>query len=100
MLATFILVLFYRYDRVTTSLWIRYPEILLGEGLQLTSIRLQIILWLRNGNSCRDDVGHGTMSLSSHAGDDVAEAMVPPWPQQPWRDVDAHANMTPGLICI
>jgi hypothetical protein len=32
MFATFILVLLYRYDRVTASLWIRYPEILLGEG--------------------------------------------------------------------
>jgi hypothetical protein len=32
MFATFILVLFYRYDRVTTSLWIRSPRILLGEG--------------------------------------------------------------------
>jgi hypothetical protein len=31
MFATFILVLFYRYDRVTASLWIRYPGILLGE---------------------------------------------------------------------
>jgi hypothetical protein len=50
MLATFILVLFYRYDRVTASLWIRYPGILLGEGLQLASVRLQIILWLRNAN--------------------------------------------------
>jgi hypothetical protein len=47
----FILVLFYRYDRVIASLWIRYPRILLGEGLQLTSIGLQIILWLRNANS-------------------------------------------------
>jgi hypothetical protein len=28
----FILVLFYRYDRVTSSLWIRYTRILLGEG--------------------------------------------------------------------
>jgi hypothetical protein len=45
-----ILVLFYRYDRFTTSLWIRYPGILLGEGLQLASVRLQIILWLRNTN--------------------------------------------------
>jgi hypothetical protein len=26
MFATFILVLFYRYDRVIASLWIRYPE--------------------------------------------------------------------------
>jgi hypothetical protein len=32
MFATFILPLFYRYDRVSASLWIRYPEILLGEG--------------------------------------------------------------------
>jgi hypothetical protein len=32
MFATFIIVLFYRYDRVTASLWIRYLEILLGEG--------------------------------------------------------------------
>jgi hypothetical protein len=38
------------YDRVTASLWIRYPRILLGEELQLTSVRLQIILWLRNAN--------------------------------------------------
>jgi hypothetical protein len=47
----FILVLFYIYDRVIVSLWIHYPGILLGEGLQLTSIRLQIILWLRNANT-------------------------------------------------
>jgi hypothetical protein len=32
MFAMFILVLFYKYDRVSTSLWIRYPGILLGEG--------------------------------------------------------------------
>jgi hypothetical protein len=32
MFATFILLLFYRYDRVTASLWIRYLGILLGEG--------------------------------------------------------------------
>jgi hypothetical protein len=32
MFATFILVLFYRNDRVTASLWIQYPGILLGEG--------------------------------------------------------------------
>jgi hypothetical protein len=32
MFAIFILVRFYRYDRVTASLWIRYPGILLGEG--------------------------------------------------------------------
>jgi fatty acid desaturase len=32
MFATFIFVLFYRYDIVTASLWIRYPGILLGEG--------------------------------------------------------------------
>jgi hypothetical protein len=51
MLATVILVLLYRYDRVTASLWIRYPEILLGEGVQLASLHLQIILWLRNANS-------------------------------------------------
>jgi hypothetical protein len=51
MFAMFILVLFYRYARVTTSLWIRYPEILLGEGLQLAVVRLQIILWLRNVNN-------------------------------------------------
>jgi hypothetical protein len=51
MFATFILVLFYRYDRVTASLWIRYPRILLGEGLQLAYVRLQIILWLRNTNN-------------------------------------------------
>jgi hypothetical protein len=50
MFATFILVLFYRYDRVIASLWIRYPGILLGEGLQLASVHLQIILWLRNTN--------------------------------------------------
>jgi hypothetical protein len=31
MFATFILVLFYRYDRITASPWIRYPGILLGE---------------------------------------------------------------------
>jgi hypothetical protein len=31
MFATFLLVLFYRYDTVTASLWIRYPGILLGE---------------------------------------------------------------------
>jgi hypothetical protein len=48
MFATFILILFYRYDRLTASLWIRYPRILLGEGLQLASVRLQIILWLWN----------------------------------------------------
>jgi hypothetical protein len=47
----FILVLFYRYDRVNVSLWIQYPGILLGEGQQLTSIHLQIILWLRNANT-------------------------------------------------
>jgi hypothetical protein len=50
MFAAFILVLFYRYDRVTASLWIRYPGILLDEGLQLASVCLQIILWLRNAN--------------------------------------------------
>jgi hypothetical protein len=32
MFAMFILVLFYRYDRITAFLWIRYPGILLGEG--------------------------------------------------------------------
>jgi hypothetical protein len=32
MFTTFIIVLLYRYDRVTASLWIRYPGILLGEG--------------------------------------------------------------------
>jgi hypothetical protein len=32
MFATFILVLFYRYDRVTASLWIQYPGLFLGEG--------------------------------------------------------------------
>jgi hypothetical protein len=32
MFVTFILVLLYRYDRVTASLWNRYPGILLGEG--------------------------------------------------------------------
>jgi hypothetical protein len=47
---TFILVLFYRYDRVTASLWSRYLGILLGEGLQLAYARMQIILWLRNAN--------------------------------------------------
>jgi hypothetical protein len=52
MFAMFILVLFYRYDRVTTSLWIRYPEIVLSEGLRLASVHLQIILWLRNTNMC------------------------------------------------
>jgi hypothetical protein len=44
MFATFILLLFYRYDRVTNSLWIRYPEILLGEGYN----------WLRNTNRYTD----------------------------------------------
>jgi hypothetical protein len=48
--ATFILILFYKYDRVTASVWIRYPGIL-GEGLQLVYVRLQIILWLRNANN-------------------------------------------------
>jgi hypothetical protein len=51
MFVVFILILFYRYDRVTTSLWIWYPGILLGEGLQLASVRLYIILWLRNMNN-------------------------------------------------
>jgi hypothetical protein len=51
MFATFILVLYYRYDRVIASLWIRYPRILLGEELQLASVRLQIILCLRNANT-------------------------------------------------
>jgi hypothetical protein len=32
MFGMFILILFYRYDRVTALLWIRYPGILLGEG--------------------------------------------------------------------
>jgi hypothetical protein len=32
MFATFILVLFYRYDRVTASMLIRYPIILLGKA--------------------------------------------------------------------
>jgi hypothetical protein len=50
MFATLIFVVFYRYDRVTASLWLRYPGILLGEGLQLASVCLQIILWLRNAN--------------------------------------------------
>jgi hypothetical protein len=50
MFATFILILFYIYDGVTASLWIQYPEILLGEGLQLASVHLHIILWLRNTN--------------------------------------------------
>jgi hypothetical protein len=31
--------------------WIQYPKILLGEWLQLASVRLQIILWLRNANN-------------------------------------------------
>jgi hypothetical protein len=57
MFATFILVLSYRYDRVTASLWIRYPGILLGEGIQLTSVRLQIILWLRNANMLIATIG-------------------------------------------
>jgi hypothetical protein len=35
MFATFILVLQYRYDRITTSMWILYPRILLGEGYTL-----------------------------------------------------------------
>jgi hypothetical protein len=48
----FILVLFYRDDKVTASLWIRYLGILLGEGLQLPYVRLWIILWLRNANTC------------------------------------------------
>jgi hypothetical protein len=51
MFDTFILILFYTYGRVMTSLWIRYPGILLGEGLQLASVHLQIIRWLRNANS-------------------------------------------------
>jgi hypothetical protein len=51
MFATFILVLFYRYDRVTAFLWIPYPGILLGEGRQLASVCLQIFLWLRNTNT-------------------------------------------------
>jgi hypothetical protein len=51
MFATFILIQFYRYDRVTASVWIQYPKILLGEWLQLASVRLQIILWLRNANN-------------------------------------------------
>jgi hypothetical protein len=50
MFATFILVLFDRYDRVTPSPWIQYLEILLDEGLQLAFVHLQIILWLRNAN--------------------------------------------------
>jgi hypothetical protein len=50
MFAMLILVLFYRYDRVIASLWIRYPGILLGEGLQLAPVCLQIILGLRNIN--------------------------------------------------
>jgi hypothetical protein len=57
----FIHVLFYRYDRVTASIWIRYPEILLGEGLQLASIRLQIILWLRNANKGQEVESHGSI---------------------------------------
>jgi hypothetical protein len=32
MFAIFILILFYRYDRIIVSLWIRYPGILLGKG--------------------------------------------------------------------
>jgi hypothetical protein len=51
MFATFIIILFYTYDRFTASLWIRYPEILLGKGLQLASVRLQIILWLKYVNT-------------------------------------------------
>jgi hypothetical protein len=53
MFATFILVLFHRYDRVTGSLWIRYTRILLGEELQLGSVCLHIILWLRTANRGR-----------------------------------------------
>jgi hypothetical protein len=33
MFATFILILFYRYDSVIASTWIRYPVILMGEGV-------------------------------------------------------------------
>jgi hypothetical protein len=57
----FILVLFYRYDRVTASLWIWYTGILLGEGLQLAFVRLQIILWLRNANKLFVRFGHEGM---------------------------------------
>jgi hypothetical protein len=69
MFATFILVLFYRYDRVTASLWIRYPGILLGGGLQLASVPLQIILWLRNVNTVEEtqealDVVTGMFSIN------------------------------------
>jgi hypothetical protein len=41
-------------------------------------------------------LGHGAMSVPSHAGDHSAEAT---WL---WRNVgaDDHANVTPGLICI
>jgi hypothetical protein len=39
-------------------------------------------------------LGHGAMSMPSHAGDGAAEMT---WPR---RDVDAHANMTPSLICV
>jgi hypothetical protein len=39
-------------------------------------------------------LGHGAMSMPSHADDGAAKVT---WPR---RDVDAHANMTLGLICI
>jgi hypothetical protein len=60
MFATFILVQFYRYDRVTVSLWIRYPVILLGEGLQLAYVCLPtndwgdgLVMWLHGGDEWR-----------------------------------------------
>jgi hypothetical protein len=52
MFAMFILVLFYRYDRVIASLWIQYPGTLMGEGQQLVFVGLQIIPWPRNVNNC------------------------------------------------
>jgi hypothetical protein len=56
----FILILLYRYDRVTASLWIGYSEILLGEGLQLAFVHLQIIMWLRNAIRLSNlDFSHG-----------------------------------------
>jgi hypothetical protein len=71
MFATFILILFYRYDRVTAFLWIRYPAILLGEGLQFAYVRLQIILWLRNANRGTDrgrSGGAGVVATVLHDG--------------------------------
>jgi hypothetical protein len=57
MFATFIPVLFYIYDRITTSLWIRYPAILLGEGYNWHMYALQIIMWLRNNNTMAGQPG-------------------------------------------